>query len=221
VGAHEAGKTLIPAPAPAAPASDNLDAAERIWRETIPIAGTPGESYLSGRGITIADIPGYGELRFLECCPWHGGFKPCVVGRCTDALTAEPRGIWRRPIDGGKPMSLGPTRNCVLRLWPDTMIGEFLTIGEGVETVLYAANHVAFRGARLFPAWAAGNTANLASFPIIPRVNYLIVLVDNDEGRAGEIACEQCEDRWLAAGRDVKRLMPEGVGTDFNDWARA
>src|SRR5262249_10934947 len=76
-----------------------LEAARRIWQEAVAIEGTAGETYFRRRGITLSDVPNYGGLRWHPRCPWEGGTAPCVIARFTDAITGEPRGMWRRPID--------------------------------------------------------------------------------------------------------------------------
>ena len=42
-------------------------------------------------------------------------------------------------------------------------------------------------------------------------------LVDADESGAGQRAADECEQRWLEAGREVIRLTPKTPGRDFND----
>jgi hypothetical protein len=146
---------------------------------------------------------------------------PCVVARFTDAITVEPRGIWRRRIDAPdeKPRSLGPMAGCVIRLWPDEKVTTGLVIGEGVETVLAAATGVQWRGTLLPPAWACGGTGNLTTFPVLAGVEALTIIVDNDKSGGGQAAAAECAKRWCAAGREAIRLTPDEIGTDFNDLA--
>jgi CHC2 zinc finger/Toprim domain len=199
--------------------NDNLELAQGIWDGAIPnIIGTPGEDYLAKRGIILDDVPDQGGLRFHPRCPWgHRATAPCIVARYTDAITAEPRGIWRRPLNGEAPKALGPARACVIRLWPDE--GK-LVLGEGVETTLAAATRIIHHGAYLRPAWAAGSSANMAGFPVLARTVTLILLVDHDQNGVGENAANACAWRWLAAGREVIRLLPDTIGADFNDLVR-
>lgn len=206
-----------PIAAPAMAATDYLEAAARIWNSAVPIANTAGFTYLANRGIDLTYVPNHGGLRFHPRCPWLGATTPCILGRYTDVLAGAPRGVWRRPIDGGKPKSLGPTGGCVIRLWPDEQVEHVLCLGEGVETTLAAATRILFRGARLAPAWAAGSASNMSNFPVLDGIAALTLLVDNDERGAGERASEICDIRWLTAGRETLRIMPEGVNTDFND----
>jgi hypothetical protein len=197
----------------------NAEAAEQIWRESRPIAGTAGESYLGRRGIALAPVPDYGGLRWHPECPWEGGATGCIVARFTDAITNMPGGIHRRPVDGQKPRTLGPMRGCVIRLWPDDAVTTGLVLGEGIETTL-AASQIQHRGTLLQPAWAAGSAVNMAAFPVLPGIEAVTLLVDHDANGAGQQAAAACARRWHAAGRDVIRLTPKTVGRDFNDIIR-
>ena len=196
--------------------TDLLGLAAAIWDAASPIAGTAGEDYLRGRRINLDDVPDDGGLRWHPRCPWEDRTAPCIVARYTDAITAKPRGVWRRPIDGGKPKSLGSTAACVIRLWPDDMVELGLVLGEGVETTLAAATRITYRGTYLRPAWAAGSAVNMSAFPPLAGIEALTLLVDRDKNGAGERAAEQCATSWRDAGKEVIRLMPGELG-DFND----
>lgn len=193
------------------------DAADRIWRHSYNLAGTAGESYLTRRGIVLDDVPNFGSLRWHPRCPWERGTAPCILTRFTDAITGEPRGIWRRPIDGGKPKTLGIMRGCVIRIWPDEDVTTGLALGEGVETTLFAATRLTHRNTLLRPAWAAGSAGNLETFPVLAGIEALTLLVDHDVSGTGQKAARACGKRWRDAGRDVTLLMPDALGTDFND----
>jgi len=191
--------------------------AAAVWDEALPIAGTDGEAYLARRGIGLDDVPNYGGLRWHPRCPWETGTTPCVVARYTHATTVEPRGIWRRPITGGKPKGLGPNAGCVIRLWPDDAVERGLVLGEGVETTLAAATRIVHLGTYLRPAWAAGSASNMAAFPALAGVESLTLLVDHDPNGAGQFAASQCACRWEEAGKEAIRLTPGECGVDFND----
>jgi phage/plasmid primase-like uncharacterized protein len=207
---------------PAKASNDNderkrLEAARRVWGEAIAIKGTAGEAYFQRRGITLSDVPSYGGLRWHPLCPWESGTAPCVVARFTDAVTGEARGIWRRPVDGGKPKSFGPMRGAVIRLWTDEDVTTGLVIGEGVETTLSAATRFACRGTLLRPAWAAASAGNMENFPVLPGIEALTILADNDANERGQDAAKQCAARWAKAGREVILYTPHETGCDFND----
>jgi hypothetical protein len=196
------------------------EAAARIWKETYPIAGTAGEAYLNRRRIDLAAVPNYGGLRWHPKCPWKDSeTTACIVSRFTDAISGEPGGIHRRPINGEMARSLGRTKGCTVRLWPDEDVMQGLVIGEGIETCL-AASQIEHRGTLLQPVWACGYAINLANFPVLPGIESLTILVDNDASGTGQDAAAACARRWRTAGREVRRLVPNIVGQDFNDIIR-
>jgi phage/plasmid primase-like uncharacterized protein len=195
---------------------DNVLAAARIWEASSPL-GSEAISYFDRRGIDIEAVPERGGLRFHPHCPWKGGTKPCVVGRYTTAIGNQPRGIWRRPLDGDKPRSLGPCTGCVIRLWPEDVIEHGLVLGEGVETVLAAATRIEHRGTLLQPAWASGSAGNMANFPVLSGIEALTLLIDNDVNGVGQRAGEECRARWEAVSAEVILLTPTISGVDFND----
>jgi hypothetical protein len=102
-------------------------------------------------------------------------------------------------------------------LWPDEDVTEGLVIGEGVETVLAAATKQTHRNTLLQPAWACGCADNLRNFPVLPGIQHLTILADNDESGAGQAAACACAERWSEEGRDVEVLTPDQCGSDFND----
>jgi phage/plasmid primase-like uncharacterized protein len=215
-----------PAPRPFVPRSSRdrstvddraaLDYAGKIWDQANRL-GPQAIGYFEQRGIDIDAAPDRGGLRWHPRCPWEGGTRPCVVGRYSTALDNQQRGVWRRPIDGGKPKAFGPTAGCVIRLWPNDDIESGLVLGEGVETTLAAATRIAHRGTLLQPAWAAGSAGGMARFPVLPGVQALTLLVDNDESGAGQRAADECAARWAAVECEVILLKPNTANTDFNN----
>ena len=199
---------------PVRPSTD-LHYVERLWEAAAsnhPVI----KGYFRWRGIPLDHVP-RGVLRYHPECPWWKKKQPCILARFTDALTGEPRGIWRRSADGlNKPMTLGPMGGCMIRLFPN--VGKRLIIGEGVETTLAAATRITHRGKPMRPAWATGCAGNMRRFPVLDGVEQLVILVDNDE--TGQKAAEECARRWCDAGREVIRLIPRAPGTDFNDLVR-
>jgi phage/plasmid primase-like uncharacterized protein len=226
-----AGNTAMAAPqAKPAPAQRDgrdeddqrrLEQADAIWRTSSPL-GPDAITYFARRGINIHSVPDHGGLRYLPHCPWQGGTTPAIVGHFTTALNNESRGIWRRPLTGEKPKSLGPMAGCVIRLWPDEAVEQGLVVGEGVETTLAAATRITHRGTLLQPAWAMCFAGNIRHFPVLTGIEALTILVDHDHAdahgrRAGQEAAAACAARWSEAGREVIRLTPKIVGADFND----
>jgi putative DNA primase/helicase len=184
----------------------------RIWRSTTAGRGTPLETYLRLRGLTI---PPPQNLRF------HPGLKhpsgdtwPAMVALVTRGTDDTPLAIHRTflthegtgkaPVEPQK-MMLGPCRGGAVRLAAPSNV---LMVGEGIETCL-----AGMQGARL-PAWAALSTAGLRSLDLPNEVRDIIVLADGDN--AGEAAARDCGLRWMGEGRRV-RIARSPQGLDFND----
>ena len=161
--------------------------------------------------------PTRAALRFHPSCPFNGVILPCIVARFTDALSCAPGGLWRRPLTGEKPKSLGPIKGHAIRLWPDEDVAEGLVIAEGVETALAAATRMTHRGTLFRPIWACGCTDNVRCFPVLSGISHLTILADNDARGAGQEAARDCAKRWAAAGREFEILIPNVTGEDFND----
>jgi putative DNA primase/helicase len=225
------GPSPRPEPAPVRDAKPVKDDADRtafalsIWREARDIRDTPAAVYLASRGIDLARLPqGIGEaLRWHPSCPWEGGKHGAMVGLLTDAITGEPKAVHRTALTfQGKKVDkkmLGPSGGCVVRLWPDETVSTGLVLGEGIETTLSAATRLDHKGTLLIPAWAACSAVAMAKFPVLPGVECLTLLVDNDRSGAGQRAAMECSRRWTMADREVIRLMPDIPGEDFNDVA--
>jgi hypothetical protein len=194
-----------------------------IWREAVPILGTLAERYLIKRGIDIAELPNdmTDVLRWHPRCPWERGHAPCVIALWTDIRTCQPRAIHRTAISPQAEridrMSLGPNRGCVIRLWPDEDVEYGLVLGEGIESTLAAATNIQRRGTLLRPAWAAGDASHMRSFPVLPGIDALTLLVDHDTNNAGQDAAAECAGRWCTADKEVIRLTPRTADTDFNN----
>jgi hypothetical protein len=200
----------------------NGENALSIWDEAKPVKGSLAECYLRGRGIDVAQLP-QGALRFHPRCifgkqTWH----PCLVALFQHVETNEPTGIHRIALtsDGQKidRKMLGPVFGSAIKLWPDEEITMGLVVGEGVETVAAAATRVKHRGTLLRPAWALASDGGITELPVLPGIECLTILVDNDE--AGREAAGECLHRWRAAEREATALVPTVAGEDFNDIAR-
>ena len=203
----------------------------RIWNEGTCVWDTPAQAYLTSRRCEGLFPPDRDAVfRFHQRCKVGGEYHPCMLTLLRNAETNEPQAIQRTPLTSygkkfGDRMTLGPKDGAVIKLWPQSTISHHLVVGEGVETVLSAALHIRHRGGLLQPAWACIDAGNLAKLPVLPGVEFLAILVDNDEpdakGRqAGQEAATKCSERWVSAGREVRRLTPKRAGTDFNDIAR-
>lgn len=101
-------------------------------------------------------------------------------------------------------------KGAVIRLWPNEAVVYGLGLAEGIESALALAH--AFT-----PVWAAIDVGNLADFPPLPGIDALTIAGDNDE--AGITAAQACARHWLAAGREVRVVIPPAAGADLADVA--
>jgi len=102
---------------------------------------------------------------------------------------------------------LGVVHRAAVKL--DADVGDELAIGEGVETCI---------AARMFgvvPTWALGSAGGVKHFPLLPNVQTLWLIGEND--RANAEASECCGQRWRAAGRRVRVIPPPHDCKDLND----
>jgi Toprim domain/CHC2 zinc finger/DNA polymerase family A len=195
-----------------------------IWDGALPLRGTIGERYLSEtRGIDVSKLSPtiHDALRFHPNCVFGAGARhPCIIALMRDPVTDAPVGIHRIGLaqENGAITKIDRKalgRMGVVKLSQPT--GEHLVVGEGIETVLAAATRISYRGALLTPAWSAVAKGGLGKLPVLPGVQRLVLLVDNDANGEGQKAAESCRQIWRAAGRAVAPLVPKQAGWDFND----
>jgi hypothetical protein len=222
-----------------APAPKNDDASRRayalrIWNESRDLKGTPAELYLrKTRGLELPDDVSGRVLRYHPACPFDSQKVPALVALFTSLrITSpdrwpdgEPLAIHRTALtaDGRKAFAeskkmLGPVDDGAIKLAADANVTTGLTIGEGIETTL-AGIVMGFA-----PAWALGAAGRIAAFPVLPGVECLRVIVDNDPEkngrRAGPEAALSVSKRWTSAGREVIRTTTS-VAKDLADLVRA
>jgi DNA polymerase len=194
-----------------------------IWTSAQSLRGSMAERYLDEtRHIDTTKLPEdvHRSLRFHPNCVFGpDAHLPCLIALMRDPLTDEPVGIQRIALEqlNGKIEKIERRmlgRAGVVKLWP---AGPQLVVGEGLETVLAAATRIPYAGAPLIPAWAALSSKKLKTLPVIPGVERLILLIDNDSNREGQQAAAHLTAYWRAQGRTVVPLMPGTLDTDFND----
>lgn len=91
---------------------------------------------------------------------------------------------------------------------------EKLIIGEGIESTLSAAE------IRSIPAWAAMDAGKMEMVEIPQQVKTVIIAADNDESFTGQAAAYNLAKRLKSQGKIVEIMMPEKIGTDWNDYLR-
>ncbi len=183
-----------------------------VWEAGRPPGGTPVETYLAARGLSLPRQP---VLRFHAGLKHKtGGTWPGMVALVTHGQNGAPLAIHRTflardeagkaPVKPAK-MMLGPCRGGAVRLAEPS---EVLMVGEGIETCLSAMQVSGL------PAWAALSTSGMRSLELPEAVRDVIVLADGDD--AGEAAARDCALRWMRQGRTVRIARPP-EGLDFND----
>jgi hypothetical protein len=187
------------------------DFAMAIFEQAQPTDGVPEVAgYLAARG--GLDVSGCkSELRYSPRTVWENGRRKCLLIAYRSLVTDEITGISRILIDEPErwPKTqrkmLGVVRLAAAKLAPVT---NSLAIAEGVETAL-AANMLGYG-----PAWALGSAGAVKSLPVLPGIERLILLIENND--ASREATDRCGKRWVRAGRKVIHVVPE-YGDDLND----
>lgn len=202
--------------------------AHQIWHACIPIAGTIGEKYLTGRGIPAPPCGWPAVIRFHKALRHPTGRAfPAVVARVEDAggnLTA----IWRIYLDqsGGKAgvdgvkLGLGAAAGGAVRIGG---MGAKIGVAEGVETALAAWTLERYR----YPVWSVLSTSGMKRFEVPLTVERVIIWPDGDFPKStpdGGIA----DPPGIRAARDLERRCktlevavtvnePPRCGTDYLD----
>lgn len=186
--------------------------AERLWRESLPVAGTLAEAYLRGRGIAC---PLPDTLRFHPEC-WHKSARrlPALVALVGGAegfavhrtyLAAD--GTGKAAVEPAKAM-LGAVAGGAVRLAGGA--GR-LVVAEGVETALSLASGLLGAPATI---WAALSTSGMAGLRLPDPPGRLTIAADGDT--AGREAAHVLAERAHALGWQVS-LLPAPEGRDWND----
>ena len=202
---------------PDRPPPFNSTAGGRLWAAATSPGGTPVEDYLTGER-ALTDFDHYrdgGIIRWLPRDLFAG--KPCMIALLRNVFSGEPQGVLRTFICDGKKKHDRLFRNSnaqaviMLDAFEDVTYG--LMLGEGFETCADARE----KGFR--PIWAGATTSTIGSFPLLPVIESLTLLRENDGG-ASDAACGKCAATWLAGGREVRSHRPPPGAKDLNDLTR-
>lgn len=191
-----------PVVAPRRPA--NLD---KLWSESVPVRGTPGEKYLIKRGIPT----GVPDVRYHPRCPKGRSpqtvFKPAVMiavreGRALRALQRIfldlEAGGYSEKLMIGTPQA---------GAWQGAMPDDTLAIAEGFEDAACYTRHTGI------PTWAALSAARLHLLAIPDNVKTIVIAEDNDS--EGVRAAVRAMQVYKGQGFTVRRHSPRPHG----DWA--
>lgn len=201
-----------------------------LWNESRSPRGSPIESYLASRGLSVAHwLDDSQVVRFHPACPFRLESEttvrlPAMIALFRDIRNDEPCGIHRTALrqDGrgkaellglGSPKKmLGRSKGAAIKLSPDSDVGESLAITEGIENGLTALT------AHWRPVWCLGSAGAIQTFQFLPGIEALSIFTDADP--AGIAAAKACRKRWQDAGRECFIILPPVDGQDWNDVAR-
>lgn len=187
----------------------------RLWRHARPLAGTPAERYLEGRGVGS----GSSELRYHARTPFGRypltRYLPALIAAVRDSsgLVAvhrsflDPRANRLMPMDEPR-RGLGRFGSGAVRLGG---LGPTMGLAEGIETALSASTLFGF------PCWAALGSERFRLVDLPPGVREVVLFLDNDRGgrRAERLKREAFADFRIEA------RYPRRPGADWNDVLRA
>ena len=198
-------------------ARSRLEYARRLWRKAVPALGTPVETYLRARGITIPIPP---SLRYLGAAKHKptGLILPAMIGG-VQGVDGTMIGVHRTFLcrDGtakasvsDAKMTLGPVAGGAVRFGP---AAQRLAVAEGIETALSIV-----QACPDLSVWSGISTSLMRRLLLPPRVREIILCVDGDE--AGDKAARHLAEQFASEGRAV-RIAPAPDGQDYNDLTRA
>jgi putative DNA primase/helicase len=156
------------------PSRDPLD----IWREARDAHGTPVETYLARRGLTLPRRGGE-ALRYHPSCPFAGAKVPAMIALVRNVATNAPQAIHRTALDADvrKKLSLGPISGGAIKLTPDDEVTSSLGIAEGIETALSLQRLPEWYGS---PVWSLIASGGVRKFPLLSGIETLAIATDHD-----------------------------------------
>lgn len=191
-----------------------------LWEATLPLKGTPAETYLTSRGVSYDGD----ALRWHPFCPFGKARVGCMVALVRNIVTDAPQAVHRTAIDpGGRKLSqlgsngrlsLGPVGGGAVKLAEDAEVTTVLAIGEGIETALSIRE---LPDLEHMPVWSVLSAGGIAGFPVLAGIETVWIAADNDASGTGDKASRQAAARLEAEGVEAITLSLDTVGSDLND----
>lgn len=185
-----------------------LAKARDLWGRAKSIAGTKGEAYLRGRGITCPIPPSLRWVPDLHHGPSGRWLSAMVAQVSTEAVHRTFFEKSGERIKANAKMMLGPCAGGAVVLADGQ--GP-LVVCEGVETGLSLASGLLNGPSTI---WAALSASGMKALHLPPRSSRLIVVTDGDD--VGEEAGRVLATAAHARGWQVE-LLPAPRGLDWND----
>lgn len=209
-----------------------------LHRLARPIAGTPVEAYLRGRGLSHDPLPAWPNALRFHPEVWnreHGEKMPAMLAPMylADGTHVATHRTWLRPcptrgwakIDGKNAKKvLGPSWGAFIPInkgvsgkamsaMPE---GEAIYMAEGVEDCI--AIRMKRPEARIIAGYSLGN---MGAVVLPPHVRTLVIVADRDDKSAEVDKLERSIAQQQARGVTVKLVMPPVGVKDLNDWLNA
>jgi hypothetical protein len=195
-------------------AEKRVQAARRLWGETLPMAGSPAEVYLRSRGISC-HMPD--TIRFHPRC-FHGPTQtrlPAMVavlengeGFAVHRTFLSDDGSGKAGLPDGDKMMLGCVCGGAVRL---SETPGPLVVAEGIESALSLMSGLLSGPVTV---WAALSTSGIRSLVLPEQTGQLAIASDGD--CPGREASRALANKAHDLGWRVSILDP-GDGRDFND----
>ena len=211
--------------------------AKAMWLAGKPIPGTPVESYLAARGITLAalgHVPATLRFHAELWCKEANAMLPGMVAAINNGagehvsthrtFLEERRGTWRKANLASAKLALGAysggfirlTRGASGRAWTDVRGDETVVLAEGIETALSVAI--------LVPEWraaAAISVGNMAKIKFSTSIRDIVIARDNDDDNSpADKAIARAVEHFRNTGATVRVAAPPAGVNDWNDQLR-
>ena len=215
IGAHRLPVVSLAIPA-AQPKESRRYEAISIWRAAGPAKGTPVDTYLRSRALSLP-IPE--SIRFARLPYGKSGPSHPVMVALVASIDNRAIGIQRTYLNAAgtskaavpkAKLSLGNVRGGAIRLAP---CANGLVVCEGLEDGLTLQQELGRA------VWVAAGASNLAAMDLPQGVNELVIGADADA--AGEQAARSAAERFAGQGRQVRIIRPRAPFKDFNEQLQA
>ena len=196
-------------------AAEQLAKARRLWATCKPLAGTKGEAYLRGRGITCplpATLGWAADAFHAPSARWLSAMVGDVSTGGVHRTYFEKTG---QRIGGNAKMMQGPCAGGSVALSGGPVGAPLpLVICEGIETGLSLISGLLDRPAAV---WATLSTSGMKSLALPRQIGEIVIAADGDN--PGLEAATALAERAFALGWRVL-IWPAPEGQDWNDVLR-
>lgn len=185
---------------------------------TNKLDGTPVEKYLKSRGINF--LPK--NIQYIESLKYYDDGK--LIGSCP-AMLCKFDGVDGKPLtfhatyltQDGEKASLPAVRKFMPA--KSELCGGAIRFGNSEELHIAEGVESALSVMQLYNVvcWAVGNATLMEKFEVPVGVKKLIICADNDANYTGQKSAYNLAHKLSLKGVQVSVLVPDVIGSDFND----